>query len=336
MKSADVVAKEMMSRLLMVCMVCSLLLPVAHANQTSATMLRGEVILIIAQHHGQYEGTRGNIKGEKIPGDYVEAVNWAYNRQILAGMPTGIAADVPITRQDYMCLLSNYLDYLGVELEKEHDWLLDTPFKDVSSIARYALSSVIKAYEAGILSEKTKTVFVPDEYITKTEANDVWQKFLGRLPVYVAPSVWQLFWGEGYVPKASVLIAINIVMLAIIVLSFFIDISIVPAASLYTCSVMSLTLLCIGFIVGGVGGFFGGGTEPLLQSVLSSCLLACLVVVVVWAFFIVPQFRALLENFHDKMLYRRDTGATKLCYILYAACAVEVACLGCLAYVVLM
>ena len=338
MKPADVLPKDILAWMLMLCMAYAVLLPVAYANDVTPAVLRGEVILVIAQHHGQYEGNRGTIQGESIPSDYVEAVNWAYNRQILAGMPTGIAADEPITRQDYMCLLSNYVDYLGVELELVNNWHLDSPFKDASSIAEYALTPVIRAYDMGILSEKTKTMFVPEEYITQAEANEVWHKFLNRLPVYVAPNILQAFWDAGYVPKTLLIIVVNMLMVVSIGLSYgsswIGSFDHFPAAGLFTCALVSLPLLFVAYFVGAISALLAGDAASLLTSVLNNGFLVCIAIVAMWACVFVPLVHNVLEKFHDKMLFRLDSGTTGLSYVLYVFCFLEVLSLCCLSYVV--
>lgn len=99
---------------------------------------------------------------------YTDAILWAAENEIVNGYPDGtFQPDGNITRQEAVTMLSRYMDYKSVTLEKTAE---AKTFTDEAKIAGWAKDAVTRCVEGGLLEGYPDGSFQPEGLITRAEA----------------------------------------------------------------------------------------------------------------------------------------------------------------------
>jgi len=107
---------------------------------------------------------------------YIDAVKWAFENGIVLGLGDDtFAPDEIVSRQDIATIFMRYIKYIEVDLPKLCDY---DGFGDEDDIVDYALDSIMKMFEAGILFGRLDNKFDPETGATRAEFTAILQRFL--------------------------------------------------------------------------------------------------------------------------------------------------------------
>ncbi|MCL2548377.1 MAG: S-layer homology domain-containing protein [Symbiobacteriaceae bacterium] len=278
---------------------------------------RGEAILKVAKFHGQYEGNKDSQFEDAIPSGYVEAIEWARRRSIIAGFDDGkVEAERPFSRQDYFCMIFNYVDAFEVFLPTLRKF--EHPFKDEGEIGDWAYQSVVRAYEADILSSKTGTMLDPRGYMTRAEAGEIWNNFTDRAGI----SLWSRmrglvrFWLDDYRLEVILLAVLELAMILIFIYS-----NIARKIGLYAWPLYTLALLSLCSIAGAVVGSLQG--MPFNRACMLYAHWGLLAAAVMWLLYLAKSFRGFVDGIPSDLL-NTPRGMTNLCYLVMGLGLVEI------------
>ena len=106
---------------------------------------------------------------------YTEAVRWAASKGIVAGYSDELfGTEDHVTREQLAAMLYKYAQVMGLGISGVKDEL---PFRDASSISRYAVPAVKWAYTNGIMSGKEDNRLDPAGTATRAETAQMLMKF---------------------------------------------------------------------------------------------------------------------------------------------------------------
>ena len=110
---------------------------------------------------------------------YYDAVNWAYQNQIVNGVGFHrFAPDRDVSRQDFTVMLYRYAKLQGlVKQEGSLNLLERFGFKDLRSAARYSLESLSWAWSNGILNGVNSTQIDPTGRLTRAQCAALIMRF---------------------------------------------------------------------------------------------------------------------------------------------------------------
>ena len=96
---------------------------------------------------------------------YYDEINWAYETGIVQGMDdTHFAPDAAVTREQVLTMVIRYLDYKGIALEEQ-----ELAYTDANLISNFALSSVKKAENIGLIEGYEDGSFQPQNELPRRE-----------------------------------------------------------------------------------------------------------------------------------------------------------------------
>ncbi len=134
------------------------------------SITRAEAIKIMANSYAGSLGNTSSMPFNDIGSHWAQKeIVWAYNMGIVNGTGNGMfSPDDNVTRQDFAVMAFRYCD------NAEKFWLPtninQSNFKDHSSIASYATTSVYRLQRANIISGDQNKYFHPKANITRAEA----------------------------------------------------------------------------------------------------------------------------------------------------------------------
>lgn len=96
----------------------------------------------------------------KIESWYGKTTNWAYDKGIVKGRGNNLfAPNDAITREEMAVMLSNYIKYKGIVLDKNK--LENTAFSDEATISPWAKTSVLEMQQYGLVSGVGNNTYAP-------------------------------------------------------------------------------------------------------------------------------------------------------------------------------
>ncbi|MFV0503236.1 MAG: S-layer homology domain-containing protein, partial [Lachnospirales bacterium] len=113
-----------------------------------------------------------------IPNDkwYTNAVNWAYENEIISGYGNGLfAPNAPLTREQIAVIFRNFANANGIEVSNSTDL---SGFEDVLEISKWALDATAWANEVGLLYGKSETILDPKGETTRAEVAAIIERFV--------------------------------------------------------------------------------------------------------------------------------------------------------------
>lgn len=110
---------------------------------------------------------------------YYDAVNWAYQNNIVKGVSsTKFAPNQYVTRQDFTTMLYHYAQLEGLVTQKGNVKLLERfGFKDLRSASKYSLESLSWAWSNGILDGVNSTQLDPTGRLTRAQCSALIMRF---------------------------------------------------------------------------------------------------------------------------------------------------------------
>ncbi|MCL2498515.1 MAG: S-layer homology domain-containing protein, partial [Symbiobacteriaceae bacterium] len=142
------------------------------------SMTRGMIVTVMHRLAGSPEPLALGQQFSDVEAEayYHDAVLWAQQNGLAVGLGAGIfAPEAAITRQDLAVFLCRIADYLGYELPQVRSYI---PFVDEESISDYALSSIIRLYEAGIFGGRPGHLADPQGVATRGELAALLHRFV--------------------------------------------------------------------------------------------------------------------------------------------------------------
>lgn len=139
-----------------------------HLFSGSTTMSRAMVVQILANMEkadlSQY--TAATKFTDVATGKwYSAAIAWAYENKIVAGMSeTTFAPNAEVTRQQFITMINNYLEWKNVKLSAA-----ELTYTDAASISNWALEAVKNIQGAGLLSGYNDGTIRPKNTLTRAE-----------------------------------------------------------------------------------------------------------------------------------------------------------------------
>jgi len=107
---------------------------------------------------------------------YTDAVIWAYHNDIVSGYGDGkYGPNDNITREQLAAILNRYARFIDFTLPVEQEY---TGFSDDAAISDYAMDSVKRFFEAGIINGKPGNIFDPKGNATRAEVATMLMRFL--------------------------------------------------------------------------------------------------------------------------------------------------------------
>ena len=109
---------------------------------------------------------------------YYDALNWAYQNKIVSGVSAkSFAPDWNVARQDFVTMLYRYAKLEGFVKQNSFNLLERFGFKDVRSVASYALEGLRWAVEKGILNGVNSTQIDPLGRLTRAQCAALIMRF---------------------------------------------------------------------------------------------------------------------------------------------------------------
>ena len=108
---------------------------------------------------------------------YADAVNWAAANGLTDGIGEGSIFDPqsPVTRQDFVVMLSRYLDLMELALPEIREY---PGFNDEADAADYAKGAIEQLFKASVINGKGAGIFDPKGNATRAEIAAMFQRFL--------------------------------------------------------------------------------------------------------------------------------------------------------------
>ncbi|MEA4894191.1 MAG: S-layer homology domain-containing protein [Oscillospiraceae bacterium] len=134
------------------------------------SMSRGMIVTVL----GRLADADAEVRGESRFSDvedsmyYAAYVDWAAKNSIVKGDGNGhFMGEQPITREQLATIISNFINYMGLSMDKLES--RSTYFSDADQISDYAVSGVNTLVNAGIIKGKTGNIFDPQGTATRAE-----------------------------------------------------------------------------------------------------------------------------------------------------------------------
>ncbi|PYE52448.1 S-layer homology domain-containing protein [Paenibacillus barcinonensis] len=143
-------------------------------------MTRAMFVQVLANleniNHADYTGSR--FRDVSDGPWYTAAVEWAAEKGIVNGVsPDQFDPHSPMTREQMLVILYNYMEYKGYEIPESHS----KSFADESEISSWALEAVQALREIGIVLGKPDNLFAPIATATRAEVATIFVRFVERL-----------------------------------------------------------------------------------------------------------------------------------------------------------
>ena len=141
----------------------------------NATMTRGMMVTVLHRMVGTPLAENSAFSDVADGQWYANAVNWAAENGIVAGMGDGrFAPNASITREQMAQILNNYARFMGLELPSIRTGV----FNDEEQISGWASQAVSTMFEAGIISGRGNGNFDPQGNATRAEVATLLRNFL--------------------------------------------------------------------------------------------------------------------------------------------------------------
>ena len=109
---------------------------------------------------------------------YYDAVNWAYQNKIVSGVTAKrFAPEVNVARQDFTTMLYRFAQHYGYVKQNSFNLLERFGFKDVRSVADYALQGLRWAVQNNILNGVNATQIDPLGRLTRAQCAALIMRF---------------------------------------------------------------------------------------------------------------------------------------------------------------
>ncbi len=137
---------------------------------------RAEFVMVLANYSGEDFSAEESNKFTDVSSSawHYHAIAWAANRGIVNGKSeTTFAPDDTITRQELCLMLSNYLEYKGINLEVS----ITETFADDAKIAKWAYDAVYTIKSIGVIVGMGANEFQPEGNATRAQVAKMMMSF---------------------------------------------------------------------------------------------------------------------------------------------------------------
>lgn len=141
------------------------------------TLNRAMLVVILYRLSGSLKVENITIPFKDIQKNiwYESAIKWAYANKIIEGYSkTVFAPEDEITKQDFIVILSRYLNYRNISLKANRE---KTVFTDETMISHYASDAIKEFYEANLIEMDDEKKIHPKQYMSR-------EKIAGILHVF--------------------------------------------------------------------------------------------------------------------------------------------------------
>ena len=104
-----------------------------------------------------------------------KAIKWGYNSKLVYGIDSShYSPDMPITREEFVCILYRYANYKGVDVDATVDMSKYTDFRDASTFAK---TSLVWANAKKYITGMSETVINPHGYATRAQCASIIMRY---------------------------------------------------------------------------------------------------------------------------------------------------------------
>ena len=142
------------------------------------SLTRGEIVTILYRYAGSpnVDGYNNSFTDVASGQYYTDPIKWAAAKGIVKGIGDNLfAPNVPVSRQDLVVILSNFLKSKGIALTSKREYM---NFKDEANISDYAKAAVKSFYEGAIVEGRDTGVFDPKGTTTRAETAVMLQRLI--------------------------------------------------------------------------------------------------------------------------------------------------------------
>lgn len=141
----------------------------------NAAVTRGMLVTVLHRMEGTPAGGSQPFADVAAGAYYADAVAWAADKGIVAGMSaTTFAPSASITREQMAAILYRYAQFKGFDVTGRADL---TAFADAASISAYAKESISWANAEGLISGRGAAELAPQGTATRAEAASILVRF---------------------------------------------------------------------------------------------------------------------------------------------------------------